>query len=198
MRGLAGARSLSAKQNELAILINGRSGTTQFEWLVHHRAAVQAGLSETTVVAIMEGRRPTALLPDEEPIYNFLVELLTAKQVSDASFQAAKDKIGEKGIVDMLGVVGFYGATSTFMNVERYPMANADQKPGLKMIEHPLPSRGSTEDVLRGQAPPAPKTAGPLRGDRFEPLTSGEMTGNKRTSWIWLPPERSKAGRAGR
>ena len=179
MRGLAGGRSLSAKQNELAILINGRYWTTQFEWLVHHRAAVQAGLSEATIAAIMEGRRPTTLPPDEEPIYNFLVELLTTKQVSDASFQAARDKLGEKGIVDMLGVVGFYGATSMFMNVDRYPM-QGDQKPELKPLDHPLPSRGSAEEILRAQATPEPKTAGPLRGDRFHPLTAEEMTADQK------------------
>ena len=179
MRGLAGGRSLSAKQNELAILINGRYWTTQFEWLVHHRAAVQTGLSEATIAAIMEGRRPATLLLDEEPIYNFLVELLTTKQVSDASFQAARDKLGEKGIVDMLGVVGFYGATSMFMNVDRYPM-QGDQKPELKPLDHPLPSRGSAEEIQRAQATPEPKTAGPLRGDRFRPLTAEEMTAEQK------------------
>ena len=77
--------SLSAKQNELAILINARYWTSQFEWMVHHRAAVQAGLSEETVAAIAEGRRPGALKPDEEPIYNFLRELLTTKDMQQVS-----------------------------------------------------------------------------------------------------------------
>src|SRR5215472_18409127 len=77
MRGIFGGRTeplLSARQNELAILLTGRFWTTQFEWAVHHRAAAQAGLSEDTIRAIVEGRRPTGLQLDEAPIYDFLTE----------------------------------------------------------------------------------------------------------------------------
>ena len=180
MRGLAGARSLSAKQSELAILMNGRYWTSQFEFVVHHRAATRAGLSEATSEAIIEGRRPASMPPDEEVVYNFLAELLNAKQVSDASFQAAKDTLGEKGIVDMLGVVGFYHTASLFMNVDRYPMANSEQKPELKPLVRPIPLHGTAEEIARAQAPAASKTAGPLRGDRFKPLTSEEMTSQQK------------------
>jgi 4-carboxymuconolactone decarboxylase len=181
MRGLAGARSLSAKQSELAILMNGRYWTSQFEFVVHHRAATQAGLSAATSEAIIEGRRPASMPPDEEVVYNFLAELLNARQVSDASFQAAKDslgkdKLGEKGIVDMLGVVGFYHTASLFMNVDRNPMANDSQQPELKPLARPIPLHGTAEEIARAQGPAAPKTAGPLRGDRFKPLTAEEMT----------------------
>src|ERR1700676_3266548 len=58
IRGTAGRRRgspLTQEQSELAIIINARYWTTQFEWLVHHRAAVQAGISEATVTAIAEG-----------------------------------------------------------------------------------------------------------------------------------------------
>jgi 4-carboxymuconolactone decarboxylase len=197
MRGLVGGRSLSAKQNELVILLNARYWTTQYEWMVHHRAAVRAGLSDATIAAITEGRRPAGLLGDEEPIYNFMVELLTAKQVSDASFQSAKDKLGEKGIVDMLGVAGFYGATSMFMNVDRYPMDSPDQKPELKVLDHPLPSRGGTEEILRAQAPPAPKTAGVLRGDRFKPLTSEEMATEQKNLFEMVTSGKIQGGTGG-
>jgi 4-carboxymuconolactone decarboxylase len=197
MRGLAGGRSLSAKQNELVILLNARYWTTQYEWLVHHRVAVRAGLGDATIAAILEGRRPAGLLADEEPIYNFMVELLTSKQVSDTSFQAAKDQVGEKGIVDMLGVAGFYGATSMFMNVDRYPMDTPDQKPELSPLDHPLPSRGSTEEILRAQAAPAPKTAGPLRGDRFKPLTLEEMTTEQKTLFELVTSGKIQGGAGG-
>jgi len=103
MRGLAGGRTgavLSPKQSELAILLAGRYWTTQFEFVVHHHAATQAGLSEETIRAIIEGKRPAALQPDEAPIYDFVMELLNRKQVSDGTFQAARGKVGEKGIVD--------------------------------------------------------------------------------------------------
>src|SRR5262249_47578869 len=106
MRGITGSRTnpvLSAKQNELAILLTGRFWTTQFEWAVHHRAATQAGLSDDTIRSIIDGRRPAALQPDELPIYDFLTELFNTRQAGDSAFQAAKDRLGEKGIVDLIG-----------------------------------------------------------------------------------------------
>ena len=142
IRGTAGGRAgspLTQKLSELAIIINARYWTTQFEWLVHHRAAVQAGISETTVKAIAEGRRPASMPPDEEVVYNFVRELLKTKQVSDPTFAAAKSLLGERGIVDLLGLVGFYQATSLMMNVDRYPMQGPDQKPELKKLASTLP-----------------------------------------------------------
>lgn len=172
MRGIAGGRgALSAKQNELAILLTGRYWTTQFEFAVHHRAATQAGLSDATISAIVEGRRPAALQPDETPIYNFITELLNTKQVSDAAFKAAKDAVGEKGIVDVIGLSAFYQTVSLMMNVDRYPLTAA-QKAELQPLAKPLPFTASAMK----DAPPQPKSAGPLRGDRFKPLTTEEMT----------------------
>ncbi|HEY2843950.1 MAG TPA: hypothetical protein VGJ09_09875 [Bryobacteraceae bacterium] len=142
MRGAAGGRAgspLTAKQSELAIIINARYWTTQFEWLVHHRSAVQAGVSEATVAAIAEGRRPASMPPDEEVVYNFVRELLKTKQVSDPTFIAAKSLLGERGIVDLIGLVGFYQATSLMMNVDRYPMQSPNQKPELRKLESTLP-----------------------------------------------------------
>jgi 4-carboxymuconolactone decarboxylase len=52
---------LSAKLNELAVLITTRYWTAQFPWYAHHRAAVQAGLDEAIISAIAEGRRPSRM-----------------------------------------------------------------------------------------------------------------------------------------
>ena len=69
--------------------------------------------------------------PDEEIVYNFSTELLEAKQVSDANFKAAKDRLGEKGVVDLIGVMGYYQIVSMLLNVDRYPLPNGTQ-PELK------------------------------------------------------------------
>jgi 4-carboxymuconolactone decarboxylase len=156
----AGPRAaLSAKQSELAILIVARYWTTQFEWAVHHRVAVQAGLSEAIVSAIAEGRKPESLAPDEAAVYNFLEELFHTKQVSDATFAAAKTGLGDQGIMEVFGVVGFYQSVSLMMNADRYPM-NPGQTPELK----PLPP---------GRPSIAMNTSG---GERFPPLAPQQMT----------------------
>ena len=66
---------------------------------------------------------------DETILYNFATELLNTKQVSDPVFQAVKDKFGERGVVDLIGVMGYYQLVSMLLNVDRHPLpAGAKQE----------------------------------------------------------------------
>jgi len=124
--------SLPRRLNEMAILITGRHWGAQYEWYAHHRNAVQAGLSEAIIEAIGNGKRPANLQPDEETVYNFCHEMLTNRQVSDATYQAAVSKFGERGAVDLVGVMGYYTLVSMALNLDRYPLpegAKAELKP---------------------------------------------------------------------
>jgi 4-carboxymuconolactone decarboxylase len=125
------ATSVPRKLYELAIIITARHWTAQFEWTAHHRGALQAGVSPAVCDAIAEGRRPAAMPPDEEAVYNFATELLEKKQVSDATFDAAKKLLGERGVVDLISVMGWYGTVSMYLNVDRYPLPEGTQ-PELK------------------------------------------------------------------
>src|SRR5207237_5561956 len=110
--------SLSPKLNKMAIIITGRYWTAQYEWTAHKRAALQAGLNPAIVDAIQNGRRPSGMEKDEEAVYNFCTELLKTKQVGDATFAAAKASVGEKGVVDLIGVMGWYQTVSMLLNVD--------------------------------------------------------------------------------
>ncbi len=110
------------KLNEMAILITGRYWTAQYEWYAHKRAALDAGLSPAIVEAIQNGRRPTGMTKEEDAVYTFCTELLNTKHVSDATFAAAKNAFGEKGVVDLMGVMSWYQMVSMLLNVDRYPM----------------------------------------------------------------------------
>lgn len=114
--------SIPRKLNELAIIMVARHWTSQYEWVAHHRAALQAGLSPAIADAIAQGKRPTGMQKDEEAVYTFCSELLTTKQVSDATFAAVKDLFGERGVVDLIGVMGWYEMVSMLLNVDRYPL----------------------------------------------------------------------------
>ena len=87
-------QSMPRKLNELAIIITGRYWTAQYEWTAHKRAALAAGLDPAIVDAIQNGRRPAGMAKDEEAVYTFCDELLKTKQVSDATFAAAKNAVG--------------------------------------------------------------------------------------------------------
>ena len=70
---------------------------------------------------------------DEEAVYDFVSQLLNTKQVSDAAFNAAKSAFGEKGVVDIIPVTGWYSIVSMMLNVDQYPVADGTQ-PELKPI----------------------------------------------------------------
>jgi 4-carboxymuconolactone decarboxylase len=128
------ATSVPRKLYELAIIITARHWTAQFEWYAHRRGAVQAGISPAVADAIAEGRRPSGMPLDEQAVYNFATELLETRQVSDATFDAAKKLLGERGVVELINVMGWYGTVSMFLNVDRYPMPEG-ARPELKPLK---------------------------------------------------------------
>jgi len=109
--------SLPRKLNEMAIIITARHWTAQYEWNAHRTAAAQAGLSEAIIQSIAQGKKPASMDPDETIIYNFATELLTTHQTSDAAFKAVKDKFGERGVVDLIALSGYYDLVSMTLNV---------------------------------------------------------------------------------
>ena len=121
------------KLNEFAILITARALNVQYEWAAHHKYALQAGLSPAIIDAVAVGKKPASMQPDEEAVYNFTKELVDAKQVSDSTFHAAVDKFGERTVVDLIGVIGYYHFVSMMLNVDRYPMPEGAQ-PELKPL----------------------------------------------------------------
>jgi 4-carboxymuconolactone decarboxylase len=125
--------SFPRKLSEFAVLITTRSLNAQSEWAAHHKFAVQAGLSEATIAAVAEGKRPNSMQPEEEIVYNFCTELIKTTRVSDATFHAAVDKFGERQVVDLIALLGYYHMVSMMLNVDRYPLPEGSQ-PELKPL----------------------------------------------------------------
>jgi 4-carboxymuconolactone decarboxylase len=114
--------SLPPRLNELAILVTARAWTAQYEWYAHHALALKAGLPPAICDDIAAGRRPAKMEKDEEAIYTFARELIDTKHVSDATFNAVKEKFGERGVVDLIGLIGYYHTVSMVLNVDGYPL----------------------------------------------------------------------------
>lgn len=114
--------SIPHKLNELAILMTARFWNAQYEWYVHHKYGLEAGLSPALIDAVAGGRRPPSLQPEDQAVYDFCRELLETRQVSDPVFAAVKTRFGERGVVDLIGVMGYYHIVSMALNVDRYPL----------------------------------------------------------------------------
>lgn len=121
--------SLPPKLNELAIIVTARQWTSQYEWFAHHRLALEAGLEPAIAQDIARGRRPAKMDADERIVYDFSRELHETKGVSDATYQAALDRFGERGVVDLISVNGFYVLVSMCLNVDRTPLPEGEKLP---------------------------------------------------------------------
>ena len=53
--------------------------------------------------------------------------------MSDANFKRIADRFGERGVVDLIGAVGYYSLVSMVLNVDRVPLP-AGEKPLLKPL----------------------------------------------------------------
>jgi 4-carboxymuconolactone decarboxylase len=100
--------SVPLRLNEFAILIVGRQWRSQVEWFAHAPLAIKAGLSPAIVADLKANKRPTTMQQDEAIVYDFVTELSTQHQVSDATFKRAKDVLGEQQVVDLTAVAGTY------------------------------------------------------------------------------------------
>jgi 4-carboxymuconolactone decarboxylase len=114
--------SLEPRLNEMVILITAREWTQQYEWNAHHPAAMKAGLRREVADAIADGRRPAGMAEDEEIAYDMATEILRLKRVSDATYGRAVAKFGEQGVIDLLGVIGYYNFLAIVMNATRTAM----------------------------------------------------------------------------
>ena len=121
--------SLGPRLNEFAILITAREWTSQYEWYAHHRLALQAGLDPQVAQAVAEGQRPTGMQPDEEIVYDFSRELHQTRRVSDATYARALQQFGERGVMDLIAVNGYYTLVSMTLNVDRTPIPNGGPLP---------------------------------------------------------------------
>ena len=124
--------ALEPRLGELAILVVSRHWTQQFEWRVHVPLALKAGVEESVLKGLAEGRRPADMKDDEALVYDFCDELFRTHGVSDATFAAAVGRLGEQGLVDLIGLVGYFATVSMVMNVARTP-APAGEVP---LLEH--------------------------------------------------------------
>src|SRR5208337_3006181 len=107
--------SVPLRLNEFAILITGRLWRSQVEWFAHAPLAIKAGLSPEIVADLKANKRPANMKPDEAVVYDFVMELSTKHQVSDETFNRAKELLGEQQVVDLTAVTGTYVSLAMLM-----------------------------------------------------------------------------------
>jgi 4-carboxymuconolactone decarboxylase len=111
--------TLAPRLSEMIILITAREWTQQYEWVAHHDIAIKAGLRPEIADAIADARRPVGMADDEEAAYDMSIEIQRTKRVSDATWNKALAKFGEQGVIDLLGINGYYTLLAMTLNAAR-------------------------------------------------------------------------------
>ena len=119
---LRGDTPLPPRLTEMAILITARFWTAHYAWFAHVPYAVKGSLSKNIISAIAERRRPENMKTDESALYDYCTDLHEKRAVSDAVYQAAVNQFGEKGMVDLTGLIGHYTMVSMTLNAFEVPL----------------------------------------------------------------------------
>jgi 4-carboxymuconolactone decarboxylase len=72
----------------------------------------QGGLDPKVLSDIAAGNRPQNMRDDEAALYDLAMELYRDRKVSDPVYKAALDRFGERGVMDIIGILGYYDLVS--------------------------------------------------------------------------------------
>jgi 4-carboxymuconolactone decarboxylase len=118
--------SLPMRLSEFAILCTARLWRAQYEWFAHEPLAAKAGVKTKTIGDIKAGRKPASAPKDERAIYDFVQELYKTKRVSDRTYKKLHGMLGDKAMVELVGLLGYYVMISFTLNVfQMMPPADA-------------------------------------------------------------------------
>jgi 4-carboxymuconolactone decarboxylase len=106
---------------ELAILVTASLWRSQYEWHMHAMHAAKAGISDKIINEIRLGRAPKRLSKDERAIYDFVKELHKTRRVSDRNYARVHAIVGDAGMVEFVGICGYYVLVAMTLNVFRMP-----------------------------------------------------------------------------
>jgi len=103
--------------SEFAILVIARLWRAQYEWHAHAPIAEKAGVASKTIKELQTGRAPKSAQKDERAIYDFISELHKARRVSGKIYGRVHALLGDTGMVEFIGILGYYTLIAMTLNV---------------------------------------------------------------------------------
>lgn len=125
--------SLSKDLSELAILVTARFWSSGFEWSHHAPLALAAGLPEAVISVIAGAQRPSFGCAKRQAVFDCAVELHRDHVISEASFDAGIAALGQVGMVDLVGICGYYTLISMTINAFEVPDGEGPRLPKLAL-----------------------------------------------------------------
>ncbi|HXZ85901.1 MAG TPA: carboxymuconolactone decarboxylase family protein [Myxococcota bacterium] len=119
--------TLERRLIELAILVTGRAWRSNVEWVAHARYAREFGVAQETIDDVFAQRRPERAPADELLVYDVSRALHETRDLAPALYAEAVARFGERGLVELIAVLGFYTFVSMTLNAFDVPAPVAEQ-----------------------------------------------------------------------
>ena len=105
-----------ARISEIAILVTARHWTAHYEWFAHKRLALKAGLDPKIIDDIRDRRTPQFDDPKAKLVYDVAKSLHEGHGIAKGLYDEAVKMVGERGIVEIVGLCGYYTMVSMTLN----------------------------------------------------------------------------------
>jgi 4-carboxymuconolactone decarboxylase len=123
------SKRVPARLSEFAILVTAKFWRAQYEWHMHAIHAATAGVKPQTIKDLQAGRTPKSAPKDEMAIYDYIKELYKTKRVSDRNYKRVHAILGDAGMVEFVGILGYYVLVAMTLNVFRMPPPTGEPLP---------------------------------------------------------------------
>lgn len=114
--------TLTPRQSELAILVTGRACRSPFEWYAHRLEGEKVGLEPSVIEALLADAMPVGLSDNEAVVVQVASELNAFKSISDATYADALARLGERTLVELVALVGYYTMVAMTLNAHEIPL----------------------------------------------------------------------------
>jgi 4-carboxymuconolactone decarboxylase len=118
--------TLPAPAREIAVLVVAKAWSADFEWWVHGLVAKGVGVPASAIESIGHGRRPVLDDAASQAAHDVASELVQRRRLEPATFARARDALGERALVEVVTLVGFYQLVSGILESFHPPGPSAD------------------------------------------------------------------------
>lgn len=119
--------TLTPRLSELAILVTARACESPFEWYAHRLEAEKAGVEAPVIEALLARQWPPGLGDDDAVVVRFAQELNDRRSVSHATYAQALQRFGERTVVELTALVGYYTLVAMTLNAHEIPLPEGQQ-----------------------------------------------------------------------
>ena len=98
------------------MILTAREMDCQYIWNAHAGFARAAGLSDVLVDSLRDKKDLPELTTQEAAVVNYGKELFRTRRVSQATFDAALNQFGNRGLAELTSLLGYYSMLAFNIN----------------------------------------------------------------------------------